>query len=36
MGFTNEAACLNALAQHGGRVDAAIDTLLANGTGNDP
>jgi ubiquilin len=31
MGFTNEAACLNALAQHHGRVDAAIDTLLSSG-----
>jgi hypothetical protein len=31
MGFTNEAACLNALAQHNGRVDAAIDTLLSSG-----
>lgn len=34
MGFTNEAACLRALAQHGGRVDAAIDALLASGDGN--
>jgi len=33
MGFTNEAACLRALAQHGGRVDAAIDTLLSSGEG---
>eukprot|EP00439_Symbiodinium_sp_Y106_P035823 s411_g4.t1 len=33
MGFTNEAACLRALAQHEGRVDAAIDTLLS-GDGN--
>merc|ERR1711972_1281421 len=31
MGFCNEAACLRALQQHHGRVDAAIDTLLANG-----
>mmetsp|Transcript_58765 Transcript_58765/g.148889 ORF Transcript_58765/g.148889 Transcript_58765/m.148889 type:complete len:188 (-) Transcript_58765:93-656(-) len=31
MGFTNEALCLRALAQHNGRVDAAIDTLLASG-----
>jgi len=30
MGFTNPAACLRALAQHGGRVDAAIDTLLSS------
>merc|ERR1712048_817924 len=31
MGFTNEAVCLRALAQHNGRVDAAIDAccLLA-------
>merc|ERR1712066_835536 len=28
MGFTNEAVCLRALAQHNGRVDAAIDALL--------
>jgi len=34
MGFTNEAACLRALAQHEGRVDAAIDTLLSDG--NNP
>merc|ERR1719353_2677182 len=33
MGFSNEAACLRALAQHNGRVDAAIDTLLASGEG---
>jgi len=33
MGFCNEAACLRALQQHHGRVDAAIDTLLANGDG---
>ncbi|OLP77800.1 hypothetical protein AK812_SmicGene42101 [Symbiodinium microadriaticum] len=33
MGFTNEAACLRALAQHEGRLDAAIDTLLS-GDGN--
>mmetsp|Transcript_114649 Transcript_114649/g.297133 ORF Transcript_114649/g.297133 Transcript_114649/m.297133 type:complete len:105 (-) Transcript_114649:222-536(-) len=31
MGFTNEAMCLRALVQHDGRVDAAIDALLANG-----
>mmetsp|Transcript_68499 Transcript_68499/g.191973 ORF Transcript_68499/g.191973 Transcript_68499/m.191973 type:complete len:408 (+) Transcript_68499:125-1348(+) len=31
MGFTNEADCLRALAQHDGRVDAAIDTLLSGG-----
>eukprot|EP00437_Effrenium_voratum_P002992 CAMPEP_0181433712 /NCGR_PEP_ID=MMETSP1110-20121109/19440_1 /TAXON_ID=174948 /ORGANISM="Symbiodinium sp., Strain CCMP421" /LENGTH=432 /DNA_ID=CAMNT_0023557187 /DNA_START=62 /DNA_END=1360 /DNA_ORIENTATION=+ len=35
MGFTNEAACLRALAQHEGRLDAAIDTLLS-GDGNNP
>lgn len=29
MGFTNERVCLQALAQHDGRIDAAIDTLLA-------
>lgn len=34
MGFSDEAACLRALAQHGGRVDAAIDTLLASGEGS--
>merc|ERR1712217_367919 len=34
MGFCNEAACLRALQQHMGRVDAAIDTLLANGEGS--
>jgi ubiquilin len=34
MGFSNEAACLRALAQHNGRVDAAIDTLLSSGEGN--
>jgi ubiquilin len=33
IGFCNEAACLRALQQHQGRVDAAIDTLLANGDG---
>jgi ubiquilin len=33
MGFSNEAACLRALAQHNGRVDAAIDTLLSSGEG---
>lgn len=32
MGFTNEAACLHALAQHNGRIDAAIDTLLSSGS----
>merc|ERR1712139_376027 len=31
MGFCNEAACLSALQQHQGRVDAAIDALLASG-----
>jgi hypothetical protein len=31
MGFCNEAACLRALQQHQGRVDAAIDALLAGG-----
>merc|ERR1711965_765186 len=30
MGFCNEAACLRALQQHQGRVDAAIDALLAS------
>jgi ubiquilin len=34
MGFSNEAACLHALAQHNGRVDAAIDTLLSSGEGS--
>merc|ERR1712072_145703 len=29
MGFCNEAACLRALQQHQGRIDAAIDTLLS-------
>merc|ERR1719362_1295373 len=33
MGFCNEAACLRALVQHQGRVDAAIDTLLSSGEG---
>merc|ERR1711918_248402 len=33
MGFTNEAACLRALQQHQGRVDAAIDALLVSGDG---
>jgi ubiquilin len=31
MGFSNEAACLRALQQHGGRIDSAIDTLLSSG-----
>jgi len=31
MGFNNEAACLRVLQQNHGRVDAAIDTLLASG-----
>merc|ERR1712080_741855 len=31
MGFTNQAACLQALRQHNGRVDAAVDTLLNSG-----
>lgn len=31
MGFSNEAAALRALQQHQGRVDAAIDMLLAEG-----
>ena len=35
MGFTNEAACLRALAQHEGRVDAAIDALLSGNGGDD-
>merc|ERR1719443_2129907 len=30
MGFTNEALCLQALRQHNGRVDAAIDALLSS------
>ena len=30
-----QAACLRALAQHEGRLDAAIDTLLS-GDGNNP
>merc|ERR1712187_316263 len=34
MGFTNEAVCLRALAQHNGRVDAAIDALLSSGEGS--
>jgi len=34
MGFCNEAACLRALQTHQGRVDAAIDALLASGDGN--
>merc|ERR1712176_1638918 len=33
MGFSNEAACLAALQQHQGRVDAAIDALLVSGNG---
>merc|ERR1712232_812029 len=32
MGFCNEAAALRALQQHQGRVDAAIDTLLSEGS----
>jgi ubiquilin len=32
MGFCNEAASLRALQQHQGRVDAAIDALLSEGT----
>jgi hypothetical protein len=32
MGFCNEAAALRALQQHQGRVDAAIDALLAEGS----
>lgn len=31
MGFTNETVCLRVLAQHNGRVDAALDTLLSMG-----
>merc|ERR1712045_587074 len=31
MGFCNEQACLRALLQHQGRVDAAIDALLLSG-----
>merc|ERR1712232_1174155 len=34
MGFCNEAACLRALQQHQGRIDAAIDTLLTSGEGS--
>merc|ERR1712176_1383996 len=34
MGFTNEAMYLRALAQHNGRVDAAIDALLSSGEGS--
>merc|ERR1712176_1640456 len=34
MGFTNEAICLRVLAQHNGRIDAAIDALLASGEGS--
>lgn len=30
MGFTNETVCLQALTQHNGRIDAAIDTLLSS------
>mmetsp|Transcript_33585 Transcript_33585/g.61188 ORF Transcript_33585/g.61188 Transcript_33585/m.61188 type:complete len:519 (+) Transcript_33585:87-1643(+) len=33
MGFVNEEACLRVLAQHQGRVDAAIDALLSSGEG---
>lgn len=36
MGFNNEAACLRALARHEGRVDAAIDSLLAGEDDNNP
>jgi len=36
MGFTNEAACLSALAATNGRVDAAIDRLLSSGEGQEP
>lgn len=36
MGFTNESVCLQALAQHNGRLDAAIDTLLASNGGDIP
>merc|ERR1719356_1980774 len=31
MGFTNEIVCLRVLAQHNGRVDAAMDALLSMG-----
>mmetsp|Transcript_25058 Transcript_25058/g.37666 ORF Transcript_25058/g.37666 Transcript_25058/m.37666 type:complete len:119 (-) Transcript_25058:352-708(-) len=31
MGFSNETACLQVLAQHNGRIDAAIDALLSMG-----
>eukprot|EP00411_Alexandrium_monilatum_P035343 CAMPEP_0175357898 /NCGR_PEP_ID=MMETSP0095-20121207/14722_1 /TAXON_ID=311494 /ORGANISM="Alexandrium monilatum, Strain CCMP3105" /LENGTH=600 /DNA_ID=CAMNT_0016655615 /DNA_START=74 /DNA_END=1876 /DNA_ORIENTATION=+ len=34
MGFTNEALCLRVLAEHNGRIDAAIDALLASGGGS--
>jgi len=30
MGFSNEEACLRALAQHNGRLDSAIDTLVSS------
>merc|ERR1719230_314378 len=31
MGFTNESRCLQVLQQQNGRIDAAIDVLLADG-----
>lgn len=31
MGFSDESMCLRALAQHNGRLDSAIDVLLAGG-----
>mmetsp|Transcript_76009 Transcript_76009/g.199349 ORF Transcript_76009/g.199349 Transcript_76009/m.199349 type:complete len:394 (+) Transcript_76009:53-1234(+) len=34
MGFTNEDVCLRILVQHNGRVDTAIDALLASGEGS--
>merc|ERR1719210_1045308 len=36
MGFTNEAACLRVLAEHNGRVDSAIDQLLAMPEASSP
>jgi len=34
MGFSNEEACLRALAQHNGRLDSAIDTLISFNDGS--
>merc|ERR1719512_512396 len=36
MGFTNEAVCLRVLAEHNGRVDSAIDQLLAMPEASSP